>query len=181
MNDIREEYFNWLYDLVCHDRYDGRVTYRKLLEYLHNTEFTYDIPRDSNRAGDGVGVRYRFAYRRGLDVDAIDYIYFHERPCSVLEMMIGLAMRCEENFMCDPQKGDRTSQWFWLMINNLGLGDMMDDIYDEEKVERHITRFLKREYASNGRGGLFVVNGRDRDMRDVEIWYQLCWYLDNIT
>ena len=45
------------------------------------------------------------------------------RPCSVLEMMIALSMRCEEQIMDDPDIGNRTGQWFWDMIDNLGLGE----------------------------------------------------------
>ena len=53
----------------------------------------------------------------------------------------------------------------------------MDDIrFDERYVDEVIDIFLNREYAENGEGGLFTVNGYE-DMRTVEIWYQMCWYL----
>ena len=47
---IQNEYFEWLYDLVCKDRYSKQISYRKLLSCLHNTEFTYILRRDRNRA-----------------------------------------------------------------------------------------------------------------------------------
>ena len=37
-----------------------------------------------------------------------------------------------------------------------------------------------REYAPDGRGGLFTIRNCEEDLRKVEIWYQLCWYLDTI-
>ena len=83
--------------------------------------------------------------------------------------------------MDDPQLGDRTGQWCWGMITNLGLGSMTDDRFDSEYVEEKIDRFLNREYEPNGKGGLFTVKNRDCDMRKVEIWYQLCYFLDTIT
>lgn len=174
---INYEYFEWMFDMVCRERYDGDISYRKLLTYLHDTEFEYFIPRDRNRAEDGIGLRYRFAMLHGYE----DVPYSLDGPCSVLEMMIALAIRCEEDIMDDPAKGDRTVQWFWGMINNLGLGAMHDERFDKTYVRVTVDRFLKRKYDPDGSGGLFRVRNCDRDLRDVEIWYQLCWYLDTLS
>lgn len=171
-------YFEWLYDMMCSIRYGGEVSYRKLLTYLHSVEFRYFMLNDENRASDGKELRYRFLHYRGCDADEYDGLL--DEPCSVLEMMVALAIRCEENIMDNPEKGNRTTQWFWGMINSLGLGTMMDSRFDEEYVANVINRFMDRKYAPNGRGGLFTINECDRDLRDVEIWYQLCWYLDAI-
>lgn len=167
------EYFEWLCDIVCRDRFAKEISYRSLLAHLHRVEFTFIIPRDSNRAEDGVDLRYRFAR-----ADADRYL---RGPCSVLEMLLALAIRCEENIMDDPLKGDRTGQWFWMMVNNLGLGGMTDDRYDEDYVDDRVSTFLYREYDPDGRGGLFRIRNCPHDLRGVEIWYQLCWYLDTIT
>lgn len=92
--------------------------------------------------------------------------------------MIALAVRCEEHIMDDPDIGDRTGQWFWNMIVSLGLGSMTDERFDGEYVDEVVDIFLNREYERNGEGGLFTVNDTDRDMRNVEIWYQMHWYLN---
>lgn len=174
---IENEYFEWMFDLVCAGRFAEGISYRKLLTLLHNTEFTYTIPRDENRASDGIDLRYHYSlYQDCRDLD--DYL---DGPCSVLEMMIALAIRCETHIMDDPSKGDRTGQWFWGMIANLGLNGMYDSNFDKTYVKEVIFRFLNREYEPNGRGGLFTVRDRDCDLRNVEIWYQLCWYLDSIV
>ena len=96
-------------------------------------------------------------------------------------MMIALAIRCEEHIMDDPDIGNRTGQWFWNMIVNLGLGSMTDAKFDENYTNMVIERFLNREYERNGDGGLFTVKHSRRDLRTVEIWYQMCWYLDEIV
>jgi hypothetical protein len=96
-------------------------------------------------------------------------------------MMVALSIRCEENIMDDPIVGDRTRQWFWDMIVNLGLGSMYDKNYDEWFIDKTINRFLDRQYEPNGKGGLFTVRNCKHDMRLFEIWYQLCWYLDTIV
>lgn len=176
-NDICTEYFEWLYDLACNERYHKTISYRKLLGFLYDTEFVYIIPRDGNRAEDGISLRHRFGRLYGYgNVD--DYL---EGPCNVLEMMIALAIRCEEDIMDDPDIGDRTAQWFWNMITSLGLSSMTDNRFDQQRAEDVIERFLNREYRHDGKGGLFTVKHCDTDMRDVEIWYQMSYYLDSIV
>lgn len=177
-NTINDVYFEWLFNLVCGNRYSKHISYEKLLTHLRNKEFRYVIDRDENRAEDGIDLRYRFAYEHAGIEDAEMYI---SGPCSVLEMMIALAIRCEEDIMDDSSLGNRTAQWFWSMITSLGLGPMTDNRYNERIVEDILEQFLDRNYEPDGRGGLFTIRDCDCDLRTVEIWHQLCWYLDNIT
>ena len=177
-DNILNDYFEWLYDTVCHDRYDYKVTFRKLLIFLHSKPFRYSILRDENRETDGISLRYRFALDYPNVENADEYI---DGPCSVLEMMIALAIRCEETIMDDPSVGDRTAHWFWSMVTNLGLGSMYDSKFDKKAANDIVERFLDREYKPDGRGGLFTIKHCDCDLRDVEIWNQLCWFLDSIT
>lgn len=175
-DELNNAYFEWMCQLI----YDGqakRPSYRKLLCLLHSTDFTYTIPMDGNRAEDGIDLRYRFGYENKYR-DSIVTAYLDDRPCTVLEMMVALAIRCEEHIMCDPDVGNRTGQWFWNMIDNLGLGNMNDAGFDKIYAKKVIQKFLNREYKRNGKGGLFTVKHCRQDMRSVEIWYQMCWYLD---
>lgn len=179
---IEKRYFEWLVNFVCHDRFAKNISYRKLLDLLHDTMFTWSISKDSNRAADGSKLRRRFASLYYDNVtDATEDLEYLLGPCSILEMLIALAIRCETDIMHDPSIGDRTGQWFWKMINNLGLGDMMDDRFDEEYAFGNITLFLDRSYEPDGRGGLFTVRNCEHDLRKVEIWVQLLWYLDTIS
>ena len=82
--------------------------------------------------------------------------------------------------MEDHNLGDRTGQWFWNMIVSLGLGSMTDDRFDDTYVQDVLTKFLNREYERNGKGGLFTVEHCQCDMRSIEIWYQMCMFLDSI-
>lgn len=175
-DDVINEYFNWMYDLVCGHK---RVSYRKLMSRLHDIEFTYTIPMDGNRAEDGINLRYRFGQECEYD-DFIIAAYLDDKPCSVLEMIVALAIRLEEHFMDDPDVGNRVSQWFWEMIDSLGLSRMNDSRFDMKEVDDIIDIFLNREYKRNGEGGLFTIEHCDRDLRSVEIWYQMCWYLNSV-
>lgn len=170
-DELNIEYFEWLYGLVSNGRFARSISYRELLWYLYSTPFFYTIPKDENRAGDGISLRHRFpGVTPSLQVD-----------CSVLEMMIALAIRIEETIMDDTTMGDRMGQWFWGMITNLGLGGMTDDRFDKDYVDEVIWRFHNRKYDRDGKGGLFRVRNSDYDLRKVEIWIQMCWYLDSIS
>ena len=175
---VINEYFDWLVDSVCGKRFAKEISYRKLLSLLHSMEFTYLLNGDKSRAIDGVCLRRRFSMSVGFDDDYLDG--YLKGPCSVLEMMVALSIRCEETIMDDPIIGDRTGQWFWGMITNLGLGGMTDYQFDRRDAENIIYIFLNREYEPNGKGGLFTINHCECDLRDVEIWSQLCWYLDSL-
>ena len=177
---IINEYFEWLYNLTCRARYSRHISYRRLLMRLHGIEFTYSHPNDQNRADDGMNMRYRFTLENNYQNSVNQILDILDGPCSVLEMMVALAIRCEETIMDDTDVGDRTGQWFWGMITNLGLGSMTDIRYDERYTDDVLTRFLNREYEPDGTGGLFTIRRCDRDLRKVEIWFQLCWYLDSM-
>ena len=172
---INNDYFEWLCELIDSRRFSKHVAYTKLLEHLHNIEFTWLVPRDHNRADDGIQLRRHYSLYRN-DITLSDYIL---GPCSVLEMTVALAVRCE-TIMDDIQMGNRTGQWFWGMIHSLGLSPMTDSKFDKDVVDDIIARFLNREYEPDGKGGLFTVRHCGQDMRTVEIWCQLSWYLDSI-
>lgn len=179
-DNLNNEYFDWLYNFVCDGRRFKRVSYRKLFDYLHKRKFTYILRMDGNRADDGVQLRHRFAFEYDYCDRTMIVEYLDNGPCSVLEMLVALAIRCEESIMDNPDIGNRTEQWFWIMMDNLGLGSMDDVHFNEQYTNKVIDRFLNREYKSNGEGGLFTVRNCRRDLRTVEIWYQLCWYLNEM-
>jgi len=145
---------------------------------MHSRDFIWHIYNDENRAEEGISLRSRFASAMGHGTNTI-YVGM-SGPCSILEMIAALAIRCEENIMSDPQIGDRTTQWFWGMIRSLGLIHMHDNIFDMYFVDRVLDTFLDRKYKRTGEGGLFTIKNCTSDLRDVEIWHQLCWYLDNL-
>lgn len=175
------EYFGWMCQHIDYDKIHNPIHYQKLLMHLYSIDFTYSIEKDANRASDGINLRYRFGYDNDISDEVIEDT-LDTKPCSVLEMMVALALRCEEHIMSDPDYGDRTGLWFWTMIDSLGLSRITDRIYTKNSktkdfVDNRIYDFLNREYAPNGEGGLFTLQNPENDLRDVEIWYQMTWYL----
>lgn len=171
---MRNSYFNWL----CTFAGAKGVVYKKLLSYLFDTEFIFGIRMDGNRADDGIALRKRFVDNVGCSRISFDKTV--NGPCSVLEMMIALSIRCQEDFLDNPEDEDDTSKIFWSMIHSLGLSDMCDRDYNIKLVKLIIKKFLKRQYRPNGKGGLFTIENTPYDLRNVEIWYQMLWYLDTI-
>ena len=163
------KYLKTIISLVYDDRF-GK-SYKELMFYLYSREFYWSIPMDRNRALDGLALRDKYGYSGNPD----------EEPCTVLEMLIALACRIENQFMTSFDEGDRTGQWFWIMLTNLGLNRLDDDNFDTAIAEDIIDRFLDRKYEPNGENGaLFVVDNPVADMRTVEIWYQVNWYLSEM-
>ena len=180
-NNIINEYFEWMTNIVCGKRFSGKMTYKKLLSYLHMITFRCKMRSDENRAEDGIDLRWRFAVDTGRE-NQNDWIRdCLEGPCSVLEMIVALAIRIEETIMDNPALGDRTGQWFWGMITTMGLGAMNENNFDKKSAGNIVNTFLDRQYESDGNGGLFRIRGVDVDLTKVDIWTQLCWYLDSIS
>lgn len=150
--------------------------YNKLLSHLFVMTFEYSIPLDCDRASDGINLRYRFGSENNIEhhviLEEID-IY----DCSVLEMMIALSVRCEEHLIDDPDEGIHPEKWFWEMIFSMGLDFYDDEHFDIDAVNERVYKMLYRKYAPNGYGGLFTLSDPPRDLRTVEIWYQMMWYL----
>lgn len=169
MKSIDELYFDWM---VERTHSENR---RQLLDLLHTIAFVYQNPMDGNRYDDGVNLRYEFGDAYDISPSQIAR-ELDTRPCSVLEMMVALAMRLEIHIMTDDELGDRTYIWFNTMLQSLGLDKVTDHQFRRGYCIDVIYRFLNHDYKPNGHGGLFTVNGKG-DLRKVDIWYQAMWYL----
>jgi len=172
--EIRDEYFSYLCDIINVET--RRTSYFILAGILHNRDFTWFVPNDDNRTMDGLKLREQFAEKARYNV-----LYALNFPCSMLEMLIGVARRMED-ILYDCEQGDRTERWFWEIMSNLGLDRYTDmkyeDMYGKERIDVLIDAVLARTYKRNGKGGLFPLKNPKKDQRKVEIWYQMCAYLD---
>lgn len=174
---LSSAYFEWLCDQVCIDVVN--LSHWFLAKALHRKEFYWTVPNDDNRAFDGIALRDKFleeSYNVNYDIDELELI---EGPCTMFEMLIALANRCEY-MMAEPQIDD-TVKWFWELLRNVGLDDFSDDSFIDlggySAVYSILDRILERSYNSDGTGGLFPLKFPDKDQRKVEIWYQLSAYL----
>lgn len=174
--NIKDLYFEWMCNIVFTNRHDIN-RYTELLKCLHSIIFHFEIPMDENRMRDGIDLRYRFAYDNQYSNDEIYRSLSDNNSCSMLEMMVALSLKSNEHILYDYETGDKSHYIFDLMLQSLDLKDMTNERFDHRYVENSIDRLLNREYDYNGKGGLFTVNNPRRDMRMVDIWYQMCWFI----
>lgn len=173
---MRDAYLDWLCCIAEDPGLPRKKSHTKLLTRLFYAEFIYDNDMDANRANNGKRLRYDFLNENGCS----NYIGFMSNyPCSVLEVIISLALYIEQEIMSNPYYGDRTRTWIWKMITNLELDSQTDDRYFEAYVNSRIKIFLNKEYCLNGQGGLFV-SGTCRCMPSKDIWSQACIMLNEI-
>ena len=171
-SEVKSDYFQWLCGIVHAD--DPDCSFYSLMRALFEHTFRWSVDNDGNRAEDGECLREDFADQSlYLDYSSIG------GPCNVLEMMVALAGRINQDIMWSPNN-DRTVVWFWEMISNLGLDEYDDDHWEEPRsrmmVDFVLDRWLDRRYRPDGIGGIFPLKDPLEDQRDVEIWYQMNTY-----
>lgn len=170
--DLREEYLDWLIEQVS--GYD----YSDLLAFLFDVPFISILDMDRNRAEDGIDLRYRFGYEHGYSHTELFDGFAMLSDCSVLEMMVALALRCQVEIMDDMDGSDNTPILFRDMLRSLEVDHMTNGYFNQPKARYAINRFVNRQYEPNGHGGLFTIHHTNEDMRNIEIWYQLQRYLN---
>lgn len=166
-------YFVWLIGKA--HAYQHISKYENAFRRLHELDYIWTMELDEDRAIKGCDLRAWFKDDVGDILSDYDYAY----PCSMLELMVSLAIDCDERLMWNSYDGNRTDVWFWSMFCNLGLIGMHGNRYDQRTVDMAAVRFMNRDYPPNGEGGLFYTTRDDVDMRDLELWYQLMYWVSN--
>lgn len=173
MEELWDDYLQYL---IWRGGLEKFTRYGNLFAILHNIKFTYIIDRDENRADAGIELRDDYEipdeYRKMRRI--VDC--FYDRPCSVLEMLIALSIRVDDEFIGDPAE-EHPDVFFMEMIKNLGLDKIISNRYREDDVIKIVDRWLDRKFDSDGRGSPFPVKYSHRDQRCVEIWDQMNAYI----
>lgn len=135
-----------------------------ILRCLYDTIYYSDIAMDDNRRVDAI------SYRHSVTDEEYD------SPANCLEVLYVLSRKCEK-ILYDPSKGSEESQqveFFWLMIENLGLIEYSDDDIKRnpemvDEINRSIDKWLKRRFRRDGYGSPFFIPG-ERNMNNIELW-----------
>lgn len=165
-------YFIWLCSLVDTDM----SRYSELLYRLHDTDFVWCLDRDDGRAADGLALREEYC---SIDIWN-DWVMLMEKPCSVLEALIGLARRMDD-MLSDDMVTNHVRVWFWEFIKNLGLkrySNIVVSICDADfDIQMILSRWMNREFDFDGSGSLFPLDEPCADQREKTIIYQLNAYV----
>lgn len=159
-------YFNWLIELINDPEDENLIDDNEvLIDIFYHRPFYLSpgIDMDRNRVSDGLDLRRKF-----MEVRGFRSYYFEMPECSILELLIGMALRCDEIM------GGGIIRWFWEMIDNLGVKNCQDDGF----INYILDNFVGRKYDFNGKnGGIFIVKNPRNSLKTTELWYQMCWYL----
>lgn len=166
---LDELYLEWLYDQVGAVGTDPSTGHWELLKILATKEFVWIVPNDDNRAEDGRFLRHEFLSEQNLKLDDPHWMRL---GCDMFELLVGISRRLAFEGDGEPR------EWFWEMINNLGLYNYRDGGHiPVGTINEVLDDLIWRTYEPDGRGGLFPLKYPEQDQRDVEIWYQLNAYL----
>lgn len=175
--DLYGEYYNWLLNKIEFGNFTE--LYIGLLRRMFGTAYFSALPIDENRASDGKDLRYFFCEETGYNLDDLNFAVGDS--CTVLEMLIAFADLIANKELGDAEKGDRTPDWFWRMVKNLGLLDYPGEYLPLElrlEVTTIIQNWLNRNINYDGSGGLFPLKNPPGDERKVEFLYQMRAYLN---
>lgn len=161
-----DRYGEWLLERVGFDR----PNYDILMTELHNNPFEFFVDHDDNRAEDGISLRDEF----GADL-GFRHIEF-DKPCSVLEMLVALAIRIEDEYIGDPED-EHPEIIFWEMVCNLGLDRCSDKRFNKGYVNSVLKKWIRRDFNKSGHGSIFPLRKPTRDQTRIEIWSQMNEYL----
>lgn len=154
--------------------YNQNDEFSTFLAFLFDVEFRPMHHMDSIRVEKISDMRDEYRYERGAWASSSE-----EFPpfATVLELLVSLS-RSMEDVMSNHLYGDRTPNWFWMMIDNLGLTNMDNEHFDQEYVVKVLERWLKREFESDGIGSPFPLKHPPCDMTGVDIWRAFGWYMN---
>lgn len=183
LNNKSTEYSKWLTKQIGDSTYKNK-SYSILFKILFNIYFTPILELDKNRTSDIVSL-LREPYintinRKQLFTDKDVNSFLSETP-RFLELIISLGMRIDSDFLREINGVDNSRIYFWMILKNLELLQYDDDSFKEENVLKIIdilTKVNTRTYTFNGKGGLFPLEYTEIDQRNVQIWDQMCTFVN---
>jgi hypothetical protein len=137
------------------------------------------VPNDDNRVADGLDIRLDFCHRQNIPIGDTGEFLSKDHPtppASFLEVLIGLSRRLE--FIA----GGRASGWAWVLMNNLELHRIVDPVgrAKARRANAIMDRCIWRNYDPSGVGGFFPLTRPDEDQTQIELWYQMAAYVDEL-
>lgn len=167
-HDEWSKYGNWLIEKI-NNRHSHKYT--KLLHFLHESPFIAYLDRDEDRLEDGIMLRDEFCSENKVPIYIFDYQY-----CTVLEMLVALALRIDNEWNGDPGE-EHPEKIFWEMLKNLKLDKFTDQKFDNDRVLEILGIWITRGFDYDGNGSIFPLKDTNRDQRNCEIWKQMQEYL----
>ena len=168
--DLWHDYGVWLLDHVGFRDENYDLLMAELLDYT----FVSYVNFDDNRARDGIGLRDDFLYEMDVYPEYYDILKGHS--CCVLEVLVALAIRIEDEYIGDP-KDFHPERIFWEMLCNLGLNKYTNRRFRARDIYDILDTWMRRQFSRSGEGSIFPLRSTKRDQRELQIWDQMNEYL----
>ena len=170
VEEKKEDYFSWLMSKVVGEFIsDNEIEVGRV---LYSIPYRYILEFDAHRRDDGLGLREMYE-------DETGNIALWEEPCSVLEVLVSTALYVAEDVIGTFYNSKRTIEWFWMMLDNLGIlgiGDPRDPAV-HNYISKVVDKWLDRKFDYDGTGSPFPIRRPSEDQRKIEIWKQICAYI----
>ncbi len=167
--DPQEAYLDFLEPRVGVDT-SSQGAYWDILNIMFAKEFVWLVPNDDNRIVDGLDIRAEWEWFDNVG-QVVDL-----GPCSFLEVLIGISRRMA--FITD----ESAEGWGWQLLTNLRLDKMRDPLsqYKVRKAHDILDVVIWRNYNSDGSGGFFPLMRPKNNQREIELWYQMSEYFEEL-
>lgn len=169
---LTEDYLRWLEPQLRDEHGNPSKSYWGLLNLMFAKKFVEIIPHDDNRMVDGMDLRVEFAHVHRTRVTTMRNL----GPCSFLEVLIALSRRMAFT------AGGEAPGWAWQFLGNLELHRMSDPLTrpKQNRASDILDVCIERTYRPDGTGGFFPLAWPDDDMTQVELWYQMNAYIEEL-
>lgn len=171
--NVSENYMKWLSKIV-----GGTNNRAILMLHLLGIEFySEEHEFDKNRISDAMLLRRLYLSEKDIPTNL-----FENEPPTVLEILIGLVKRVEDDILCEEDNLSAQTI-FEMFLTNMEIDFLYDWSWGFESelyVRRRVEIFLDRTYERDGsNGNIFVVKNLpdNVDFRKKDIWSQLQWWL----
>lgn len=174
---IEELYFEWLCKQVVRDRgQDVLFPYTIVCGLMHEITFNGRVPNDDNRSAEGRDLRFEFLENLDWRTAYVGESWqkFLVTDGTLFEVLIALARRCD--FQVELGVGE----WFFIFLKNLTLERASNNDFALEHktaIRRILLKFNDRRYSARGTGSIFPLKRAPKDMRKLELWYQMSAYI----
>jgi len=158
------KYFDWLCRLIRSD-----TVSRNVQQIIFEIPYQYYIDRDESRVEDALELRRDYLYSK-KQIDDVTYNYISNEPINVLEVLIALSKRIDNQILGDVDGG---TQIFDTMISNLEISNSCSDDYIRYKIDN----WMHMNYDEYGHGSIFIVSDPRTPMNKTDMWYQAMYYL----
>lgn len=167
-----KDYRLWLGSQLRDEHGNPEKTYWGLVTTMFDKEFGWILPMDENRLADGIDLRVDFARLEHMDPNGFQNF----GPCSFLEVLIGLSRRMAFN------AGGQAAGWAWQFLCNLELDRFSDPLTRPRERRAHaiMDTVIHRTYSPDGRGGFFPLTRSEDDQTQIELWYQMHAYIEEL-